>query len=87
MRMTCLPALADQRHDLVGISDQWENIEVNAIKGERKMPRSKAEHIQGKKPSLASQYRAIGPACIAAALLHAPKKKKTTQKFITPRAA
>jgi hypothetical protein len=43
--------------------------------------------MQGKQPALANQYRSIGPAAIAAALLHAPKKKKPTQKFITPRAA
>jgi hypothetical protein len=36
---------------------------------------------------LASQYRAIGPAAIAAALLHTTKTKKPAQKFILPRAA
>lgn len=40
-----------------------------------------------KQPTLATQYRAIGPAAIAAALLHAPKKQKPVQKFIAPRAA
>jgi hypothetical protein len=51
------------------------------------MPRSKPENLVSKKTSLANQYRAIGPAAIAAALLHMPKKKKPAQKFITPRAA
>jgi hypothetical protein len=51
------------------------------------MPRSKPQPARSKQPSLASQYRAIGPAAIAAALLHIPKKKKPTQKFIAPRVA
>jgi hypothetical protein len=54
--------------------------------GTQEMPRSKKD-VRVKQPTLASQYRAIGPAAIAAALLHTPKKQKPVQKFITPRAA
>lgn len=50
------------------------------------MPR-KPEAKRTKQPMVASQYRAIGPAAIVAALLHTAKKKKPEQKFITPRAA
>jgi hypothetical protein len=50
------------------------------------MPRRKKDvHVQ--QPTLASQYRAIGPAAIAAALLYTVKKKKPVQKFIAPCAA
>jgi hypothetical protein len=55
--------------------------------GKRKMPQSKKEIRSSKQPMLASQYRAIGPAAIAAALLHTTKTKKPAQKFILPRAA
>jgi hypothetical protein len=51
------------------------------------MPRTKQESSRAKQPALASQYRAIGPAAIVAALLHTAKKKKPAQKFIAPRAA
>jgi len=37
--------------------------------------KSEAERAAAKAPSLAKQYRAIGPAAIVAALLCAPKKK------------
>jgi hypothetical protein len=50
------------------------------------MQRSKKD-VRVKQPALATQYRAIGPAAIAAALLHTPKKQKPVQKFIAPRAA
>ncbi|MBN9244454.1 MAG: hypothetical protein J0I98_16840 [Mesorhizobium sp.] len=50
------------------------------------MPRSNKEK-SAKQPALASQYRAIGPAAVVAALLHTAKKKKPVQKFIAPRAA
>jgi hypothetical protein len=53
---------------------------------DRQMPRSNKD-VRVKQPTLASQYRAIGPAAIAAALLHTPKKQKPVQKFIAPRAA
>ena len=43
--------------------------------------------IRAKQPALANQYRAIGPAAVAAALLHVTRKKKPVQKFIAPRAA
>jgi hypothetical protein len=36
---------------------------------------------------LAAQYRPIGPAAIAAALLCTTRKKKPVQKFIAPRVA
>ncbi len=55
--------------------------------GKFRMPRSKKDDKPVKKPSLANHYRAIGPAAIVAALLHAEKKKKPVQKFISPRAA
>lgn len=42
---------------------------------------------RAKQPALANQYRAIGPAAVAAALLHVTRKKKPVQKFIAPRAA
>jgi hypothetical protein len=51
------------------------------------MPRNKPEIRSAKQPALASQYRAIGPAAIVAALLHTTKKKIPAQKFIVPRAA
>lgn len=51
------------------------------------MPQNKKDIRSSKQPVLASQYRAIGPAAIAAALLHMTKKKKPTQKFILPRVA
>lgn len=51
------------------------------------MPRAKSENRSVKQTALASQYRAIGPAAIAAALLHTTKKKKPAQKFIAPRVA
>ncbi len=51
------------------------------------MSRSKTETSRAKQPALASQYRAIGPAAIAAALLHTAKTKKPPQKFVAPRAA
>jgi len=50
------------------------------------MPRSNKEK-SAKQPALASHYRAIGPAAVAAALLHVTRKKKPVQKFIAPRAA
>lgn len=50
------------------------------------MKRSKKD-VRAKQPALANQYRAIGPAAVAAALLHVTRKKKPVQKFITPRAA
>ncbi len=55
--------------------------------GEVEMPKSAKDASHVKQPGLATHYRPIGPAAIAAALLHAPKKKKPAQKFITPRAA
>jgi hypothetical protein len=55
--------------------------------GKRKMPHSKKEIRSSKQPMLASQYRAIGPAAVAAAVLYVTRKKKIAQKFITPRAA
>ncbi|WP_077381790.1 hypothetical protein [Mesorhizobium prunaredense] len=51
------------------------------------MPRAKQDSSSAKQPALASQYRAIGPAAIVAALLHTAKKKKLVQKIISPRAA
>jgi hypothetical protein len=60
---------------------------ANAAIGKRKMPQSKKEIRSSKQPVLASHYRAIGPAAIAAALLHTTKTKKPAQKFILPRAA
>lgn len=51
------------------------------------MPRTKQETNRAKQPMLASQYRAIGPAAIVAALLHTAKKKKPAQKITSPRAA
>ncbi|WP_315919556.1 hypothetical protein [Mesorhizobium sp. SP-1A] len=51
------------------------------------MSRQKKDDKQSKKSTLASNYRAIGPAAIVAALLHTEKKKQTKQKFISPRAA
>lgn len=51
------------------------------------MRRSKKESEQSKQPVLVSQYRAIGPAAIVAALLHTTKTKKPSQKFILPRVA
>jgi hypothetical protein len=50
------------------------------------MPR-KPEAKRSSQPVLATQYRAIGSAAIAAALLHATKKKKPVQKFLSPRVA
>lgn len=50
------------------------------------MNRNKKD-ARAKQPALATQYRAIGPAAIAAALLHVTRKKKPVQKFIAPRAA
>jgi hypothetical protein len=51
------------------------------------MSRTKPEPRGTKQPALTSQYRAIGPAAIVAALLHTAKKKKPAQKIIAPRAA
>ncbi|MBB6408066.1 hypothetical protein [Mesorhizobium sangaii] len=51
------------------------------------MPRTKQESNRAKQPALANHYRAIGPAAIVAALLHTAKKKKPTQKIVSPRAA
>ena len=51
------------------------------------MPSGKKEIRSSKQPMLTSQYRAIGPADIAAALLYTTKTKKPAQKFIAPRAA
>lgn len=51
------------------------------------MPRTKQENNRAKQPTLASQYRAIGPAAIVAALLHTAKKNKPAQKITSPRAA
>jgi hypothetical protein len=51
------------------------------------MPRTKQDSSSAKQPALASQYRAIGPAAIVAALLHTAKKKKPVQKITSPRAA
>lgn len=44
---------------------------------EEKMPRTKseAERTRSQQAALASQYRAIGPAAIVAALLHTKKRK------------
>jgi hypothetical protein len=53
---------------------------------DREMKRDKKD-VRAKQPALASQYRTIGPAAIAAALLHVTRKKKPVQKFIAPRAA
>ncbi|MET3790579.1 hypothetical protein [Aquamicrobium terrae] len=50
------------------------------------MTRKKQEK-RPEKPVLANQYRAIGPAAVAAALMHMTKKKKPVQKFISPRPA
>ncbi len=47
----------------------------------------KKQEKKPEKPILANQYRAIGPAAVAAALLHMNKKKKPAQKFIAPRPA
>ncbi len=47
----------------------------------------KKQQKRPEKPALASQYRAIGPAAVAAALMHVSKKKKPVQKFIAPRHA
>ncbi|MET3661322.1 hypothetical protein [Aquamicrobium ahrensii] len=47
----------------------------------------KKQEKRPEKPVLANQYRAIGPAAVAAALLHVNKKKKPVQKFIAPRHA
>ena len=51
------------------------------------MARSKQEQNRQTQPALANHYRAIGPAAIVAALLHTAKKKKPTQKIVSPRAA
>lgn len=51
------------------------------------MPRSKTETSRAKQPALTSQYRAIGPAAIVAALLHTAKKAKPAAKIVAPRAA
>ena len=50
------------------------------------MPLSKKD-ARVKQPALASQYRAIGPAAVVAALLHTAKKQKPVQKIVSPRAA
>jgi hypothetical protein len=47
----------------------------------------KPQQKQPERPVLANQYRAIGPAAVAAALMHMSKKKKPVQKFISPRPA
>lgn len=47
----------------------------------------KKQEKKPEKPVLANQYRAIGPAAVAAALMHMTKKKKPVQKFISPRPA
>jgi hypothetical protein len=57
------------------------------FRGRFNMSRQKKDDKQSKKSTLASNYRAIGPAAIVAALLHTEKKKQTKQKFISPRAA
>ncbi len=54
--------------------------------GTVEMQRSKKD-VRAKQPALASQYRAIGPAAVVAALLHTARKQKPVQKFIAPRAA
>ncbi len=51
------------------------------------MARNKVKTDAAQPAALDSKYRAIGPAAIAAALLHTAKKKKPVQKFIAPRAA
>lgn len=51
------------------------------------MRQHKKEFEKSTQPVLVSQYRAIGPAAIVAALLHTTKTKKPSQKFIQPRAA
>jgi len=51
------------------------------------MRQTKKEIEKSKQPVLVSHYRAIGPAAIVAALLHATKTQKPSQKFILPRAA
>ena len=53
---------------------------------EDKMSKKKPKKPQ-EKPLLVSQYRAIGPAAVTAALLYAGRKKKPVQKFIAPRPA
>ena len=42
----------------------------------KNMPRKKSDAVRVQQPALASQYRAIGPAAIVAALLHTSKKRK-----------
>jgi hypothetical protein len=74
-------------HDLAGIDTHMKIFIAKTATGKRKMPQSKKEIRSSKQPMLASQYRAIGPAAIAAALLHTTKTKKPAQKFILPRAA
>ncbi len=51
------------------------------------MPRTKQAPTRAKQPPLTNHYRAIGPAAIVAALLHTAKKKKPTQKIVSPRTA
>jgi hypothetical protein len=50
------------------------------------MPRT-TKDVRPKQPALAHQYRAIGPAAVAAALLHMTRKQKPVQKIISPRPA
>lgn len=47
--------------------------------GKKTMSRKKSEAERGRPqhPALASQYRAIGPAAIVAALICAPKKRSS----------
>ncbi|OCX14662.1 hypothetical protein QV13_19675 [Mesorhizobium hungaricum] len=72
---------------MVGIGHHLQRHQRELDLGEVEMPRSKQEASRAKQPALASQYRAIGPAAIAAALLHTPKSKKPAHKITSPRAA
>jgi hypothetical protein len=44
-----------------------------------KPTKSEAERVRPQQSQLASQYRAIGPAAIVAALMHTAKKAKPAQ--------
>lgn len=47
----------------------------------------KKEVRSSKQQAPVTQYRAIGPAAIAAALIHMSRKKQVVQKITTPRPA
>jgi hypothetical protein len=76
--------------DLVEIHHHEQRLKGGQLprghQGTEQMPRTNKD-VRAKQPALASQYRAIGPAAIAAALLHTARKQKPAQKFIAPRAA